>query len=427
MMKDGKRLMNDSRVIWMILLLVVMTSGCAAPVERYDVLITNARLMDGTGRVPEPAVIAISGNRIQAILSEEGPQEGALTIDAGGRTVMPGLIDAHVHVLAFSDVVDEKTLAERIETTVTDNLAAFLAHGVTTIRSAGDPEDAILEVRQLLEEGSIEGPRLLVVGPVFSAPEGHPSVTVFAENPWLGSQITAEVASVQDVRTTIERLAEKGVDGIKMVYQGSDDDNRTYLYGGQTPIRRLSVEVMQAIIEESHRHGLQVTAHTFEEEGVIPVVEAGVDSLQHGIVGEGPVSEKVVEMLREAGIGYVPTLQVFRDAESREQAMANLKQLAQGGVTIVLGTDTVGDFPAGSNTISELESMVEAGMSPAQVIQAATLNGAEHLGRGDELGTLESGKLADLIIVEGDPLEDISVLRRPWVVMKGGQVVVDNR
>jgi imidazolonepropionase-like amidohydrolase len=132
-------------------------------------------------------------------------------------------------------------------------------------------------------------------------------------------------------------------------------------------------------------------------------------------------------MLREAGVGYVPTLQVYRDDESREQAMANLKQLVDGGVTIVLGTDTVGEFSAGSNTIRELERMVEAGLGPAQVIQAATSNAADHLGRGDDLGTLEPGKLADLVIIEGDPLRDISVLETPWMVMKGGQVVVDNR
>ena len=107
--------------------------------------------------------------------------------------------------------------------------------------------------------------------------------------------------------------------------------------------------------------------------------------------------------------------------------MANLKQFSEAGVRIVLGSDTVGDTPAGANTISEAERVVEAGMSPAQVIQAATRNAAEHLGRGDDLGTLETGKLADLIIVEGDPLESISVLRTPWVVMKDGQIVVDNR
>ena len=410
-----------------LIVLSAATAGCGTPVERSDVLITNARLIDGTGTVQEGAMIAISGDRIVGIFSEGEPREGDLTIDAGGRTVMPGLIDSHVHVIVDRTVVDQETLDEYIENSAKRNLADFLAHGVTTIKSAGDPEDAILELRQLIEEGKVEGPRLLVVGPVLSAPGGHPSVTLFADNSWVRERLVAEMARVEDVKETIDRLAGKGVDGVKIVYQGSDDGSQTYLYGDRISIRRLPREIMEAIIEESHRHGLRVTAHTFEEEGVIPVVEAGVDSLEHGVVVKSPVSETVVEMLREAGVFYIPTLQVFRAAEARERAMANLKQLSEAGVKIVLGTDTVGSTPAGANTISEAERMVEAGMSPAQVIQAATRTAAEHLGRGDDLGTLETGKLADLIIVEGDPLENISVLRTPWMVMKDGRVVVDNR
>ena len=410
-----------------LIVLSAATAGCGTPVERSDVLITNARLIDGTGGVKEGAMIAISGDRIVGIFSEGEPREGDLTIDAGGRTVMPGLIDSHVHVIVDRTVVDQETLDEYIENSAKRNLADFLAHGVTTIKSAGDPEDAILELRQLIEEGKVEGPRLLVVGPVLSAPGGHPSVTLFADNSWVRERLVAEMARVEDVKETIDRLAGKGVDGVKIVYQGSDDGSQTYLYGDRISIRRLPREIMEAIIEESHRHGLRVTAHTFEEEGVIPVVEAGVDSLEHGVVVKSPVSETVVEMLREAGVFYIPTLQVFRAAEARGRAMANLKQLSEAGVKIVLGTDTVGGTPAGANTISEAERMVEAGMSPAQVIQAATRTAAEHLGIGDDLGTLETGKLADLIIVEGDPLENISVLRTPWVVMKDGRVVVDNR
>ncbi len=410
-----------------LIVLSAATAGCGTPVERSDILITNARLIDGTGGVKEGAMIAISGDRIVGIFSEGEPREGDLTIDAGGRTVMPGLIDSHVHVIVDRTVVDQETLDEYIENSAKRNLADFLAHGVTTIKSAGDPEDAILELRQLIEEGKVEGPRLLVVGPVLSAPGGHPSVTLFADNSWVRERLVAEMARVEDVKETIDRLAGKGVDGVKIVYQGSDDGSQTYLYGDRISIRRLPREIMEAIIEESHRHGLRVTAHTFEEEGVIPVVEAGVDSLEHGVVVKSPVSETVVEMLREAGVFYIPTLQVFRAAEARGRAMANLKQLSEAGVKIVLGTDTVGGTPAGANTISEAERMVEAGMSPAQVIQAATRTAAEHLGIGDDLGTLETGKLADLIIVEGDPLENISVLRTPWMVMKDGRVVVDNR
>ncbi len=410
-----------------LIVLWAATAGCGAPIERSDVLITNARLIDGTGTVQEGAMIAISGDRIEGVFSEGELREGDLTIDAAGRTVMPGLIDSHVHVIVDDPIVDQATLAEHIETSVKRNLAGYLAHGVTPVKSTGDPEDAILELRQLIEEGKIEGPRLLAVGPVLSAPGGHPSVTVFADNPWIRERAVEELESVEGAKETILRLAAKGVDGIKIVYQGSDNDSEIYFYEDGVSIRRLSREVMESIIEESHRHGLFVTAHTIEEEGVIPVVEAGVDSLEHGVVAKTPVSEPVIEMLREAGVFYIPTLQVFRETEKRERAMANLKQLSEAGVRIVLGTDTVGDTPAGSNTISEAEGMVDAGMSPAQVIQAGTRNAAEHLGRGDDLGTLEAGKLADLIIVEGDPLESISVLRTPWVVMKGGQVVVDNR
>ena len=198
--------------------------------------------------------------------------------------------------------MDQETLAEYTENSARNNLAGFLAHGVTTIKSAGDPEDAILELRQLIEEGKVEGPRLLVVGPVLSAPGGHPSITLFADNPWMRERIVADLARVEDVKETIDRLAGKGVDGIKIVYQGSDNDGDTYLYGDRISIRRLSREVMEAIIEESHRHGLRVTAHTFEEEGVVSVVEAGVDSLEHGVVVKTPVSETVVEMLRQAGV-----------------------------------------------------------------------------------------------------------------------------
>lgn len=230
-----------------LIVLLAATAGCGAPVERSDVLITNARLIDGTGGIKEGAMIAISGNRIEGIFSDGEPREGDLTIDAGGRTVMPGLIDSHVHILVDEPVVDENTLAEYIENSVRKNLAGFLSHGVTTVKSAGDPEDAILALRQLIEEGKIEGPRLLVVGPVLSAPGGHPSVTIFADNPWIRERIVGELESVEGAKETIVRLAEKGVDGIKIVYQGSDNESPSYLYGGRISIRRLPREVMETI------------------------------------------------------------------------------------------------------------------------------------------------------------------------------------
>ena len=172
-----------------LIVLLAATAGCGASVERSDVLITNARLIDGTGIVKERAMIAISGDRIEGIFSVGEPRAGDLTIDAAGRTVMPGLIDSHVHILVDDAVVDQKTLTEHIDTSVKRNLAEYLAHGVTTVKSTGDLEDAILELRQLIEEGTIEGPRLFAVGPVLSAPGGHPSVTVFADDPGYANEL----------------------------------------------------------------------------------------------------------------------------------------------------------------------------------------------------------------------------------------------
>jgi imidazolonepropionase-like amidohydrolase len=193
---------------------------------------------------------------------------------------------------------------------------------------------------------------------------------------------------------------------------------------------------MRAIIDESHQHQLRVTAHTMHLEDALEVLEAGCDGLEHGVMRTRLQDEKLATLLKGRKASYAPTLSLFQagrtgsgqDLDRLEMAMANLKQLADSGVRIVLGTDTLSrGIPPGSTTLNELELMVRAGLSPEQAIQAATRNAAEHLGKLDELGTLEPGKLADLIVVDGDPLLDISVIHNIEVVIKGGQIVVDHR
>ena len=244
------------------------------------------------------------------------------------------------------------------------------------------------------------------------------------------------MTSESEARTLVRQLSELGVDAIKFVYQGSTDENKPYLWRPGVPVRKITPPIMRAIIDESHQHQLRVTAHTQHLEDALEVLEAGCDGLEHGVMRTRLQDEKLATLLKGRKASYAPTLSLFQagrtgsgqDSDQLETAMANLKQLADSGVRIVLGTDTLSrGTPPGSTTLKELELMVRAGLSPEQVIQAATRNAAEHLGRLDEFGTLEPGKLADLIMVDGDPLEDISVIHNIEVVIKGGQIVVDHR
>ncbi len=190
---------------------------------------------------------------------------------------------------------------------------------------------------------------------------------------------------------------------------------------------------MRAIIDESHRLQLRVTAHTNEVEDAIAVLEAGCDGIEHGVSRTRLPDQQLGVLLRESGAFYVPTLSLGGargrwTSERWEATTANLKQLVDQGARIALGTDgNPASIGSGAATLKELELMVEAGMSPEQVIEAATRNAAEHLGKLDDLGTLEAGKLADLVIVNGDPLADITVMNNIEVVIQGGRVVVDNR
>ena len=406
-------------------------SGQQAPSPRADLVITNARLLDGSGEVKAGTGLVIEGKRITAILTDGETRRARITVDAAGGTVLPGLIDTHVHLVFSETITDEASCTQYIEDVVSTNLIEFLAHGVTTVRSIGDPLDKILELRAQLTTGELRGPRLLVVGPAFTAPDGHPAATVYGKTPWLRQHATIEVASVQAAREAIVRLASKGVNGIKIVYEGSDDPTQPYPnHWGVETIPRLSHEVLLALVNEAHQRGLRVTAHTVKEDAALAAVEAGVDGLEHGVSEvQGTVSDESLKRFRESGLFYVPTLQVFEALVPDVFANAGpkLKTVSGAGVKVALGSDTFGALPAGAQVIREAELMVAAGLSPATVVQAATQNAATHIGLGEEIGTLAPGKLADLIIVKGDPLMDIATLRRVWLVVKDGEITIDKR
>ena len=403
--------------------------SCSPAPESADLLVTHARVIDGTGAVYQNATTAITGDRIQTITDAETPFNATVTIDAGGKTVLPGLIDTHIH-FGVGSAIDEESLAEFLNNGLPANLQEYLSHGVTTIKSTGDIAEPYLKVREQVAGGEIQGPRIFLVGPTLTARGGHPAATVLKDKPWRSAGGSRELTSETEARAIVRQLSQLGVDAIKFVYQGSTDENKPYLWRPGVPVRKMTPPIMRAIIDESHKHQLRVTAHTVDLEDAAAVIEAGVDGLEHGVTRERIPDEQFGILLQEYKVLYGPTLSGYlnRSPEMADILLPNLKGLADQGVRIVLGTDG-GPARGGSgiDTLKEMEWMVQAGMSPAQVIQAGTRNAADLLVKVDELGTLEAGKLADLIIVNGDPLKDISVIHNIEVVIKGGQVVADLR
>jgi imidazolonepropionase-like amidohydrolase/predicted enzyme related to lactoylglutathione lyase len=388
--------------------------------EEPTLVIENANVIVGNGEVMNGATIVITGDRIGGV-SRGNPQLGAVKrIDARGRTVMPGLIDTHVHFFGLT-AQGEAAFRAQMKTLAPGYMKDFIGHGVTTVKSLADPLDLVLELRTMVGDRKLLGPRILLVGPCFTAPGGHPAVTLGRDDPWMRSEIAIEVNDEDTARKEVRRLAEKGVDAIKAAVEAGQGA------GIPDPMPRLATNVLRAIVDEAHKHKLPATVHTHREQDVIDAIESGADGVEHGVWDSTLSDNHLADLLLKRNVNFTPTLWVFsadKESKSFEIAKQNLKTLSDKGIRISLGTDTLCSMPRpGLNTIQEMEFMAEAGLTPEQIIRAATRNAAEHLGLLDRLGTVEPGKIADLILVAGDPLKDISSLHRVEMVIQAGQVV----
>jgi imidazolonepropionase-like amidohydrolase/predicted enzyme related to lactoylglutathione lyase len=403
--------------LWMMVFLLFSTRALGS---EPTLEISNARVIVGNGDVIEGATVLVAGDRIQRVSREGGSAGAARMIDAEGLTLMPGLMDTHVHFFGVT-ARGEASFRQQIETLAPGYLKVFLEHGVTTVKSAADPLALVLDLRARVAEGRLPGPRILVAGPCFTAPGGHPAVTLGREDPWMRSQIAIEVEDAETARREVRRLADSGVDAIKAALETGQGP------GMPEKLPRLSVDVLRAIVAEAHAHNLRVTVHTHREQDVLDALAAGVDGVEHGVWDLPLGGADVAELLRARTINYTPTLWIFgldRKTPAFEIAKKNLKTLADRGVNISLGSDTLCSMPwPGRNTIQEMEYMAEAGLPPELILRAATRQAAEHLGLIEDLGTIEPGKLADVILVDGNPLEDIAALRNIRLVIKEGRIV----
>lgn len=425
-----------------VVLALVLATAVSARAQQPTLVVENGRVITGDGTVLEEAAVVVAGDSIQSVTEEPVEAPEARRIDASGKTVLPGLIDAHVHLLV-PDVSSVPNSASELESWMKAHLPgrlrAFLNAGITTVMSTGDFWPRIREVRNSVHAGEPPGPRILTSGPVLTAPGGHPAVTICGRldrteknNAWCRKHLAVEPSTREEARADVDRLAENDVDLIKMVYDSIGPPN----------VQHMSRPVMNEGIAAAHDHGLSAYAHIQEVGDALVAIEAGLDGLVHipfrattrrerrelavRMQDEGVTAASTLvatETLRDraADRGNDEVTKLF-DARLRARLRTTREMASVDDGMVVLGTDTPWLAPAESFH-EEVQLLRKAGLTPQQVIQAATRNAALHMGRGADLGTLEAGKVADLIVVDGNPLDELSALEEVEVVVQDGEIV----
>ena len=389
-------------------------------------LIRVGRLIDGTGAPPREDVdLLVEGSCIAGIGSRgEISEEGARVIAAEDKTVLPGLIDAHVHICSDPDpdpVQKERTDSPAMMTIRgVRNVRLTLEGGITTIRTLGTPWDLDLAIRDAIKAGIIPGPRIVVAGRGITITGGH------------GHYYRIEADGVDEMRQVARSQIKDGVDVIKLTVTGG-----VMTPGVQPGVPKLNRDEIEAVIEEAHKVGIKVAGHAEGKRGVNDAIAAGIDSIEHGYFMD---NEDGLQMMLEHGTFLVPTIMAYdliatgaesgvppEAVENAQMALeyntVGFRRAVEAGAKIAMGSDAGTAFNDHGRSWRELIYMVENGMTPMQAIVAATRNGAELLGLGEEIGTLEVGKRADVIVVDGNPLEDISQIGNVVWVMKDGEIV----
>ena len=395
--------------------------SCAAPVSpSADLLILDARVVTATGDVLERASVVVSDGRIEDVVVGGTERTAATVIRGDSYTVLPGLIDTHVHLLAKPPLVDsDAAMTAYLDETLPALLDEYLAAGFTSVLSNGDFWPAVADAKTRVNSGAVRGPRLFILGPLLTTPGARPTTTVCADHPWCWEHVTEEVDDEQQAREAVDRIAEAGADGIEVVYD-SAGDNPGFGPG-----------FIRAIVDRANAHGLPVMMDTYRPDDVGDALGAGVSRFVH--TPQAPMSDALVDRVADAGVAVATTISGSGpfwgrpESPTFEPRKVNVAALAGSGAPVAFGTDNAGDRPVGVALAAEIDSLLQASLTPEQVLAALTVNGAIYLGRSEELGTLEVGKRADLLIVEGDPLVDLDALTNVVAVVKDGALIVDYR
>ena len=423
----------------LLLALAIPFQGIAAQQAQPITAIRAGVLIDGTGAAPvKNAIIVVQGERITAVGPGLAIPKGATLVDLSGETVLPGFIDAHVHLVGRT-IGDGDWQHSGITELPSELVLLGAAHaqqtleaGFTTVRNVGAEGFSDLGLRNAVNAGWVPGPRILGAGIALGARGGHCDGTAGFNPGTFGHEagFAEGVADgVDQVRSGVRYMVKYGADVIKICATGgvlSPTDS--------VGLQQYTEEEMRAIVETAAMLQRKVAAHAHGTEGIKAAVRAGVASIEHGSM----LDDEAVQLMKQHGTYLVPTLLAGFTVESlatarklppaiAAKALAiaprirnSFKLALDAGVKIALGTDA-GVMQHGTNA-REFALMVKYGMPPMQAIQAGTLSGATLLGREAEVGSLERGKFADLVAVKGDPLKDITVLQHVDFVMKGGAV-----
>lgn len=383
----------------------------------------------GDGRVLENVMVVVDGERILRVRRDRGDlPRGSQVVDISGCTLLPALIDAHVHLCLDGSpdpmAVLEGTCDALLALRVASMARRTLLSGVTTVRDMGGKNGVDLVVRDAIRSGLIPGPRMLASGRAIAMTGGH------------GWQMAREADGPVDVRKAAREQIKAGADLVKLMATGG-----VMTQGVEPGSAQLTEEELRAAVEEAHKAGRRASAHAQGTQGILNALRAGIDSIEHGIF----LNEEAVALMLQREVPLVPTISALHNIEvngvaagippfavekTKRVKASFLKSIGlarEAGVKVAMGTDAGTPFNLHGHNAGELELMVSmGGFSPDEAIKSATVIAAQVLGLERELGTVEGGKLADLLVVEGNPLEEVGILRREdairWI-LKGGKAV----
>lgn len=402
-----------------------------APPAAGRTLVRAAHLVDvHAGRLLDAQTLVVSGDHIVAVqpTAQIQPQPGDKVIDLGTATLLPGMIDVHTHLTMdtnFDPYHELSTSVAKSALIGAHNAKITLDAGITTVRNVGADGFADVDLRDAINEGLIEGPHMQVSGPALGITGGHMDNNLLPESYHaVGDGVADGIPAVQHM---VRRNIKYGADLIKIGATGG------VLSKGDDPqASQYTLEEMQAIVADAHRLGRKVAAHAHGAQGILWASEAGVDSIEHGTY----MNDEDIRMMKEKGTYFVPTaylidwvqanahLPAFYEKKMHDVSAvekANAKRAIAAGVKVAMGTDAA-VYPHGLNA-HEFEVYVrDFGMTPLESLRTGTLNAADLMGWSDRVGSLDPGKWADAVAVQGNPLEDITVLQHPVFVMKSGVI-----